>query len=115
MTSNINALSSITDQVQSHQRGRKMGKLRVAIVGAGPTGLMAAILLHSKGVNVTLYDQSEIRLKLPKAHIVNSRAGELFREIGIMDEMERLSAPPEQCQYVTWSESIPGVTSGGHD
>src|SRR3974390_2243971 len=89
-----------------------MGKLRVAIVGAGPTGLMAAILLHSKGVNVTLYDQSEIRLKLPKAHIVNSRAGELFRESGIMDEMERLSAPLEKCQYVTRSESIAGVQYG---
>jgi 2,4-dichlorophenol 6-monooxygenase len=89
-----------------------MGKLRVAIVGAGPTGLMAAILLRTRGVDVTIYDQTDTRLKLPKAHIVNARAGELFREIGIMEDVEKLSAPAEKCQYVIWSESVAGVQYG---
>jgi len=89
-----------------------MGKIRVGVVGAGPTGLMSAVLLLTRGVDVAIYDQDEIRKKLPKAHIVNSRAGELFRELGIMKEMEALSAPPEKCQYVTWSESIAGVQYG---
>jgi 2-polyprenyl-6-methoxyphenol hydroxylase-like FAD-dependent oxidoreductase len=73
---------------------------------------MAGVLLHMKGVDVTVYERTELDHKLPKAHIVNSRTGELFREIGLMAEVERLSAPDEKCQYMTWSESIAGVQYG---
>jgi 2,4-dichlorophenol 6-monooxygenase len=86
-----------------------MGKLRVAVVGAGPTGLMAATLLHMKGVDVTIYDQTELRQKLPKAHQVNARAGELFREIGVLEAVERLSPPSEKLRYVSWAQSLAGV------
>ena len=50
-----------------------MLETQVLIVGAGPVGQMAALLLARQGVQSIIVDRRETRLTAPKAHAVNSR------------------------------------------
>ena len=62
----------------------------VVIVGAGPTGLMAATLLRRCGVSVRLLDKSARQAHESRAFAVHARSLELLRSIGLGDAfMER--------------------------
>lgn len=60
------------------------------IVGAGPTGLMAATLLRRSGVSVRVFDKSAQHAHESRAFAVHARSLELMRTIGLGDAfMER--------------------------
>lgn len=62
----------------------------VVIVGAGPTGLMAATLLRRSGVSVRVLDKSAQQAHESRAFAVHARSLELLRSIGLGDAfMER--------------------------
>ena len=62
----------------------------VVIVGAGPTGLMAATLLRRLGVTVRIVDKSPASAHESRAFAVHARSLELLRAIGLADAfMER--------------------------
>ena len=62
----------------------------VVIVGAGPTGLMAATLLRRAGVSVRILDKSAQQAHESRAFAVHARSLELLRSIGLGDAfMER--------------------------
>ncbi len=62
----------------------------VVVVGAGPTGLMAATLLRRAGVAVRIFDKSAHRAHESRAFAVHARSLELLRAIGLGDAfMER--------------------------
>ena len=62
----------------------------VVIVGAGPTGLMAAALLVQCGVSVRILDKSPTQAKESRAFAVQARSLEAMLSIGLADAfMER--------------------------
>jgi 2-polyprenyl-6-methoxyphenol hydroxylase-like FAD-dependent oxidoreductase len=62
----------------------------VLIVGAGPTGLTAALELSRMGVTVRLIDKREAPAATSRAIGVQARTLELFEQRGLAEEMVRL-------------------------
>lgn len=87
-------------------------QLRIAIVGAGPTGLSAAILLRQRGIVVTVFERRETTCLLPQAHVVNTRTSEILREMGALEAMVAEAATADKIRFVTWSESLAGTRYG---
>lgn len=61
----------------------------VLIVGAGPTGMSAAIALHDAGYRVLIIDKHEKRLEFSRAILVNSQTLALLKPYGIADKIMR--------------------------
>ncbi len=59
----------------------------VIVVGAGPTGLMAAALLARRGVRVRLFDKNTQQAHESRALGVQARTLELFLSLGLADAM----------------------------
>src|SRR5271168_2339998 len=59
----------------------------VLIVGAGPTGLTLAIDLGRRGVRTILIEQKERPAFLPKMERVNARTMEIYRRIGLAQQI----------------------------
>jgi 3-(3-hydroxy-phenyl)propionate hydroxylase len=59
----------------------------VAIVGAGPIGLMIANLLGSGGLRVTLFERNRGLVGLPRAIAYDAETLRLFAQIGLFDEI----------------------------
>ncbi|MDT7757166.1 MAG: hypothetical protein QOH27_3064, partial [Mycobacterium sp.] len=64
--------------------------LPVLIVGAGPTGLTAAIELSRQGVDVRIVDKALAASTTSRALGVQARTVELLRPRGVADEMLRI-------------------------
>jgi 2-polyprenyl-6-methoxyphenol hydroxylase-like FAD-dependent oxidoreductase len=69
---------------------------QVLIVGAGPTGLTLAIDLGRRGVRCAVIEQKEAPQFLPKMERCNARTLEIYRRMGIADQI-RTAGLPAQC------------------
>ena len=67
-----------------------MDESRIVIVGAGPTGLTAAVESSRLGISVRIVDQAPERSLSSRALGVQARTVELLRVRGVGDEMVRL-------------------------
>ncbi|MGW7258931.1 FAD-dependent oxidoreductase [Streptomyces sp. NPDC054834] len=59
----------------------------VVVVGSGPAGAAAALLLSTLGVDNTMITKYRWTANTPRAHITNQRAMEVFRDLGIEDQV----------------------------
>jgi 2-polyprenyl-6-methoxyphenol hydroxylase-like FAD-dependent oxidoreductase len=59
----------------------------VLIVGAGPVGLTLALDLGARGVNCILIDRNEDAIQLPKMERCNGRTMEIYRRLGIAEQV----------------------------
>ena len=90
----------------------------VAIVGAGPAGLVAAHLLHSEGISVVVLErhaQSDMG-SMAKAGAVEYRTVELLKAVGIADRIVHFEATNYCCEFRTPDESVVfdyGTLTGG--
>ena len=66
------------------------GELPVLVIGAGPTGLTAALELSRMGIDVRIVDQAQEPSTTSRALGVQARTLELLRPRGVGDEMLRL-------------------------
>ncbi|EPZ42918.1 4-hydroxybenzoate 3-monooxygenase [Alicyclobacillus acidoterrestris] len=67
-------------------------RTQVAIIGAGPAGLMLAQLLHSKGIESVILEsrtRAEIEETI-RAGVLEQGTADLMRELGVADRMNRL-------------------------
>src|SRR3954452_23087761 len=82
----------------------------VLIVGGGPGGLAASLLLSRLGIDSLLVERREGTSDLPKAHILNQRTMEIFDVCGVADEVYENGSPNEFMSRVAWYTSLTGPT-----
>lgn len=80
----------------------------VLIVGAGPAGLAAAMLLAQRGVDVLVLERRATTTHLPRAHLLNQRTMEVFQDIGVSDDVYQMSPPDDRWHRVSWRTSLGG-------
>lgn len=89
----------------------------VLVVGAGPAGLTASALLARAGVQSLTVTKYGATADSPRAHITNQRAVEIFRDLGIEEQVMARALPQhlmgkqvfatafagrEICRMMTW-------------
>jgi 2-polyprenyl-6-methoxyphenol hydroxylase-like FAD-dependent oxidoreductase len=68
---------------------------QVLIVGAGPVGLTLAIDLGKRGVRCTLIEKNAAPLGYPKMERCNPRTMEIFRRLGIAEQVRAAGYPED--------------------
>ena len=90
----------------------KVISVPVLIVGAGPAGLAAALLLRSWGIEAMTVTRYHWTAHSPRAHHINPRAMELLRELGLEQAITAAAMPHELIRNVTWCVSLAGEEIG---
>lgn len=81
----------------------------VLIVGGGPVGLTASIFLSLLGIESLLVERHPGTAILPKARALNARTMEMYRQIGLEDEIRAAGMPARFGGMILWSESLAGA------
>ncbi len=78
----------------------------VLVVGAGPTGLLASILLSKQEIPHVLVEQRAETVGAPAAHVINTRTMEIYRQAGIdVAALYALNHHP-LARLVTWKSGL---------
>lgn len=85
----------------------------VLIVGGGGAGLTASMLLSSYGIETLLVSAAPTTSILPKAHVLQQRAMEVFDQVGLADTIYSRSCPPENMSHTAWYLDIAGSETAG--
>ena len=70
-----------------------MAEIQVLIVGAGPVGLTLALDLGRRGVRCTLIERNKTSIQLPKMERCNARTMEIYRRLGISEQIRDAGLP----------------------
>lgn len=88
-------------------------KTQVLIIGAGPVGLTAALLLSNYGISSMIVDRRFERMTAPKAHAINPRTIEICDQAGLPGELLRsYGTPAELAGWVRFVSNLSGVEFG---
>lgn len=63
---------------------------QVLIVGAGPVGLLLALMLHQRGVDVCLVERQKALYPLPRAVAFDHESRRLFGSVGLAAELDNV-------------------------
>jgi 2-polyprenyl-6-methoxyphenol hydroxylase-like FAD-dependent oxidoreductase len=80
----------------------------VLIVGGGPVGLSASILLSRLGVASLLVERHPGTAIHPKARNINMRTMEILRQCGIEGAVRAAGLPIERTGFLIWTETLAG-------
>jgi 2,4-dichlorophenol 6-monooxygenase len=80
----------------------------VLIVGSGPTGATMALALATYGVKAHMVSRWNWLADTPRAHITNQRTMEVFRDLGLADEIARYATPWDAMGDMPFAESLAG-------
>ena len=81
--------------------GSLPGSVQVVVVGAGPTGLLAANLLGLYGVDTLVIDMKGEMSQMPKAILMDDTAFRALQAIGLAEEMRKRSLLGYGARYLT--------------
>ncbi len=84
----------------------------VLIIGAGPAGAAAALLLSRYGVKTLLVNKYPGSSPGPRAHIVNQRTMEILRELGLEDTAKAIATPQPLLGDHVYATSLTGEELG---
>lgn len=80
----------------------------VLIVGAGPAGASTAVFLGHKGIRSLVISRNPGSADTPRAHIVNQRTMEAFRDVGLERDCLAAGSPAETIANTFWLRSMGG-------
>ncbi|MFY2791516.1 FAD-dependent oxidoreductase [Rhodococcus sp. MALMAid1271] len=84
----------------------------VLIVGSGPAGGSAALLLSTLGIPNIMITKYRWTANTPRAHITNQRTMEIFRDLGIAEQVLAEATPHELIGDTVFCTSIAGEEIG---
>jgi 2,4-dichlorophenol 6-monooxygenase len=84
----------------------------VVVVGSGPAGASAALFLATLGIPTVVITKYRWTANTPRAHITNQRAMEIFRDLGIEDQVQADATPHEMMGDTVFCTSIAGEEIG---
>ena len=79
---------------------------QVSIIGCGPIGLAASLLLAKFGVRSVVLDRRTGVNVHPRSRFVDSNTMELFRSLGVAKEIEKTGLPPEWTEHIFWLPNL---------
>jgi len=85
-----------------------MARVPVLIVGGGPVGLMASLLLSRLGIRSLLVERHPGTAIHPKARGINARTMEVFRQQDVEAAVRQAGLPPERTGLIVWAKSLAG-------
>src|SRR5262245_47314046 len=85
-----------------------MKDVPVLIVGGGPVGLTASILLSQAGVRSLLVERHPGTALHPKARGINARTMEMYRQLGVEAAIRQAGLPPERAGLIVWAKTLAG-------
>jgi putative polyketide hydroxylase len=80
----------------------------VLIVGGGPVGLTASILLSRFGVPSLVVERHPGTAIHPKARGINIRTMEIFRQCGAEADVRAAGLAQDKVRFIIWAESLAG-------
>lgn len=80
----------------------------VIIIGTGPTGSTTALALASMGVRAHMVSLWNWLAHTPRAHITNQRTNEVFRDLGLSDDIQREASPWDVMGDTLFTTSLAG-------
>ena len=85
----------------------------VLVVGAGPAGMTAALLLARLGIRCRIIERRATPQPSPAAHVVNARTFEIFRAAGVdMGAIAAACQDPADAGHVYWMTTLAGRELG---
>ncbi|MFV8165278.1 FAD-dependent oxidoreductase [Mycobacterium sp. 134] len=87
-------------------------KSDVTVIGAGPVGASAALLLAAHGLECTLVERREAPSRHPAAHVMSTRSMEVWRALGLDEEISSQGAPIEDLKSIVYCTTMTGLELG---
>jgi 2-polyprenyl-6-methoxyphenol hydroxylase-like FAD-dependent oxidoreductase len=78
----------------------------VLVVGAGPVGLTASIALSQHGVRHVVVERHPSTSVAPKARGINARTMEMYRQMGVEDDIRAAGMPSRFGGMMLCAESL---------
>jgi salicylate hydroxylase len=93
-----------------------MEQVDVAIIGAGISGLAAAVALHQQGQRVVVYEQATALVEIGAGLSVFANGLRVLDLLGLSEQIEPVAAEPDELVFRHWrtSERV-GSEALGHD
>jgi 2-polyprenyl-6-methoxyphenol hydroxylase-like FAD-dependent oxidoreductase len=85
-----------------------MQNIPVIIAGGGPVGMTLALVLAHHGVRSILLEQRPTTTSHPKMDLTNGRSMEIFRILGIADNLRKAGVDPHDPLDVVWATRLSG-------
>lgn len=89
----------------------KIVETDVLVVGAGPSGAIASLLLSRLGIRNIMINKYGATSPGPRSHITNQRAMEILRDVELEDAAKALATPQSQMGHV-FARSLVGEEFG---
>lgn len=80
----------------------------VLIVGGSVSGLTTALQLARHGIETLVVERHPSTSHLPKAHTINQRSMEIFRQLNITQDLMKKATPAKNIQKAAWRTSFGG-------
>ena len=80
----------------------------VLIAGGGPVGMTLALELAHHGVKSLVVERNQSTTQHPKMDITNGRSMELFRRLGLIEQMRAVGVPQDHPFDVMWATRATG-------